>query len=267
MEEDFSKYNGEGTMLRKAQLRMLDILVEVDKVCKRHNIPYWVDYGTLLGAVRHGGFIPWDDDLDISMMEEDYRRFLAIAPQELSEQYVVQNSDTEKYYPLTFSKVVDVKSRTIDSTLDFSQSKRKHQGIWIDIFPIIKGNVRFRRWLDPLYGRCYRRVHHFEPFNVSVAIAYLLYPFVWVLKQMMLLLSMFCDKNLRMDEFGLTEPLYAMQKHYSDYLPAKDIQFEKMVVSVPNNYDKVLTDYYGNYMQVPPEEKRQIHTTSYEFCD
>ena len=80
MEEDFSKYNGEGTMLRKAQLRMLDILVEVDKVCKRHNIPYWVDYGTLLGAVRHGGFIPWDDDLDISMMELPITVFPIVHP-------------------------------------------------------------------------------------------------------------------------------------------------------------------------------------------
>ena len=85
--EDFSKYNGEGTMLRKAQLRMLDILIAVDKICRKHNIPYWLDYGTLLGAVRHGGFIPWDDDLDISMMKEDYDRFLTIASKELPEQF------------------------------------------------------------------------------------------------------------------------------------------------------------------------------------
>ena len=58
--EDYSKYNGEGTQLRKAQLCMLNILVEIDKICRKHNIPYWLDSGTLLGAVRHGGFIPWD---------------------------------------------------------------------------------------------------------------------------------------------------------------------------------------------------------------
>ena len=58
MTEDFSKYNGEGTVLRKAQTKMLDILVEVDKVCRKHNITYWIDYGTLLGAIRHGGFVP-----------------------------------------------------------------------------------------------------------------------------------------------------------------------------------------------------------------
>ena len=71
MEEDFSKYNGEGTMLRKAQLRMVDILVAIDKVCRDNGINYWIDYGTLLGAVRHKGFIPWDDDIDICVLTED----------------------------------------------------------------------------------------------------------------------------------------------------------------------------------------------------
>lgn len=265
MEEDFSKYNGEGTILRKAQLRMLDILIEVDKICKKHNIPYWIDYGTLLGAVRHGGFIPWDDDLDISMMKEDYDRFLSIAPKELSEQFVVQNLSTEKYYPLTFTKIVDKESKAVDNTMIYSQSKRKYQGVWIDIFPIIKGNIHLRRWLDPLYGRCYRRVHHLEPMSISVAIAYLLFPFLWFFKGVMSFLNRFCDKNLRMDEYGMTEPLYNKQKYYSDFLPVKSIIFENFSFPVPNHYDKVLTNYYGDYMKLPPEEKRAIHTTSFEI--
>lgn len=265
MEEDFSKYNGEGTMLRKAQLRMLDILIEVDKICKKHNIPYWIDYGTLLGAVRHGGFIPWDDDLDISMMKEDYDRFLSIAPKELPEQYVIQNSKTEKYYPLTFTKIIDKESKAVDHTMIYSQTRRKHQGIWIDIFPIIKGNIHLRRWLDPLYGRCYRRVHYFEPISISVVIAYMLFPLLWLIRKMMSFLNMFCDKELRMDEYGLTESLYSKQKYYSDFLPTKDIKFENITLPSPNHYKKVLSEYYGDYMKLPPEEKRAIHTTSFEI--
>lgn len=265
IEEDFSKYNGEGTQLRKAQLRMLDILVEIDKICRRHNIPYWIDYGSLLGAVRHGGFIPWDDDLDIGMMKEDYSRFLSIAPQELPDQFVVQNISTEKYFPLTFSKIVDKNSKVYSN--DYSQQKCKYTGIWIDIFPLVKGNYNIRKWLDPLYGRCFRRIHHVEPFNISVAISYLLFPFVWAARHVMRFFFLFCDKNLRMDEFGMTSPLYRKQKYYSDYLPTKDIQFENIVVPAPNRIDKVLTDYYGNYIQVPPEEKRETHATTFEIYD
>ena len=81
--DDFSKFNGEGTVLRKAQMREVAILQEVDKICRKHDIKYWIDFGTLLGAVRHGGFIPWDDDLDISMLSSDYQKFMEVAPQEL----------------------------------------------------------------------------------------------------------------------------------------------------------------------------------------
>ncbi|MBD5280217.1 MAG: hypothetical protein HDS35_06710 [Bacteroides sp.] len=68
-----AKYNPEGSDLRKAQLRMLSLLIFLDKVCKDNNLEYWLDSGTLIGAARHGGFIPWDDDCDIEMMEKDYK--------------------------------------------------------------------------------------------------------------------------------------------------------------------------------------------------
>lgn len=258
MEEDFSKYNGEGTDLRKAQLRMLDILIAVDKLCRKHNIPYWLDWGTLLGAVRHGGFIPWDDDVDISMMKEDYDRFLVVAPKELPDQFVVQNTHTEKYFPYIITRIVDLNSETTRSgTIGYSHSKRKHRGLWIDIFPVVKGNIRWSRWLAPLYGRCFRRIHHIEPFNISVLIAYLLYPSVWLAKRLLDFLNSYCDSELRMDE--LTEGDSRKQKLFSDFIPTKKIQFEGVYFPMPNHAEKVLTDYYGDYMQIPPEDKRVIH--------
>lgn len=264
---DFSQYNGEGTELRKAQLRMLDILIEVDKICRSHGIPYWIGYGTLLGAVRHGGFIPWDDDLDICMLKEDYDRFLPIASKELPEQYVVQNVKTEKYFPHSFTKIVDKKSKAFDGTMGPVQGKRKYQGLWVDVFPLIKGNVRLRQWLNPLYGRCFRRVHHFESFNLSVVIAYLLYPIVWTMKQLMIFLCRFCDDDLRMDEFAINFRSSGRQKYKSDYLPTKDIQFENITVPAPNKWDKVLSDTYGDYMQIPPEENRETHHMVCQFFD
>lgn len=259
MEEDFSKYNGEGTDLRKAQLRMLDILIAVDKICRKHNIPYWLDYGTLLGAVRHGGFIPWDDDVDISMMKDDYNRFLAIAPKELPEQFAIQNTNTEKYHYVPFTKVIDKYSKVTVISKNQLQQKRKYQGLWIDIFPVIKGDVRYLNLVEPLYVRCFHRIHHFEPFNFKVLVAYMLYPFVWVAKQIICLQGLLGDKEKIMEDFGVPETAPARQKFYSDYLPIREIQFEGVSFPAPNHTDKVLTKEYGDYMQVPPEDKRIIH--------
>ena len=69
-----ARFNPPGSALRQAQLKMLDILVEVDRICRRNNISYWLSSGTLIGAARHGGFIPWDDDIDIEMLLPDYKR-------------------------------------------------------------------------------------------------------------------------------------------------------------------------------------------------
>ena len=77
------RFNPEGSILRRQQLRMLELLDAVDCICKKHNIPYWLSSGTLIGAARHNGFIPWDDDLDIEILRSDYLRLIKILPQEL----------------------------------------------------------------------------------------------------------------------------------------------------------------------------------------
>ena len=91
--------------LRKAQLKMVDILVAIDDICKKHDIEYFLAYGTLLGAVRHKGFIPWDDDCDICMMRADYEKFVQIAKRELPKNLFLQNSDTDPNFPRTMTKV------------------------------------------------------------------------------------------------------------------------------------------------------------------
>ena len=120
--EDFSQYNPEGSTLRKMQLRILDILVEIDKVCRKHGIGYWIDFGTLLGAVRHGGFIPWDDDLDIAMTSEDFQKFLEIAPKELPPTLFLQTKSTDPSYNMPVNKVRDKESFFITQHDDFTKN-------------------------------------------------------------------------------------------------------------------------------------------------
>ena len=97
-EELRKRFNPEGSLLRRQQMRMLDILIEVDKICKKHDIRYWLSSGTLIGAVRHNGFIPWDDDLDIEMMRSDYLRLMKVLPSELPEWLALQNDETDPNY-------------------------------------------------------------------------------------------------------------------------------------------------------------------------
>lgn len=120
--------------LRRCQLKQLTILEEIDRICRKHNISYWLDGGSLLGAVRHGGFIPWDDDIDIAMPLDDAKRFAQVAPSELRQGLVLQDPETE----LTrepIMKVRDTNSFYVEANDDFSLPYGK--GLYVDIFPFI----------------------------------------------------------------------------------------------------------------------------------
>lgn len=118
--------------LRRMQLLELDILRDVDRVCREHGIAYFLDSGSALGAARHGGFIPWDDDIDLGMPREDYDRFLAVAPEALGERYEVSEPLTSDCHSAMFAKVWlrGTKFYTVE-TLDAGIK----QGVGIDIMP------------------------------------------------------------------------------------------------------------------------------------
>ena len=111
-------------LVRERQIYILD---EVVKICEKHGLIYWLDGGTLLGAVRHKGFIPWDDDIDIGMMREDYEQLIPLLEEELPSDLVVQSRKSDKKYKLPFVKVRDRYSK-IEKDFEFN-------GIFIDIFP------------------------------------------------------------------------------------------------------------------------------------
>ena len=113
-EELRERYNPDGSLLRRQQMRMLEILLEVDRICKQHHIPYWLSSGTLIGALRHNGFIPWDDDLDIEMLRSDYLRLMQVLPEELPEWLVLQNDETDPNYFYFYAKVRDRRSRMLE---------------------------------------------------------------------------------------------------------------------------------------------------------
>ena len=260
-QEDLSRYNPEGSTLRKAQLRMVDILVEVDKICQKHKIDYYLDGGSLLGAVRHHGFIPWDDDLDISVMRKDFPRLRKALIDELPENLVYQDRKTDFNCPIIFAKVRDRHSLFDEPGV----SKMNERGIFIDIFPNEKvPSMGWKRIIDYPYGHCIRGIHNFSDAKDKI-LSCIIFPFVWTLVQ----LTRFVNLFILTDKIAYTYGCPITYNNYSikDVFPVTYVPFEHIQVPVPHNYDIVLTRLFGDYMQIPPEEKRRVHSTKIEFYD
>ncbi len=258
--EDFSKYNGDGTLLRQMQLTMLHILIEVDCICRRHGIPYALEGGTCLGAVRHKGFIPWDDDLDILVWQKDLERLREILPKELPNDLVYQDETTEPHYHMKLAKVRDRYS-VIEECVPF---KFKEKGIFIDIIPY-EHVVAFpiKNAIDFVYIRCLRGIRGYTDVWYEIALGYVCYPFVLMAAAM----CRFWTKIFPTKQVGHVYGWKSYKHMPEDYIfPPKEIEFEGHSFMGPNNPHAFLTALFGNYMQIPPEEKRETHTISIQFA-
>jgi len=262
--EDFSCYNGEGTELRRMQLRILEIMVEIDKLCRKHDIKYWLDGGTLLGAVRHGGFIPWDDDLDICMMQEDYLKFIEIAPKELPEHLLLQLPELDPSYKVEICKVRDKNSFFVTQHEDFTKGYAK--GLYVDIFNVMPYPKVSREVLKPLM-KWMGKTHFFFKVKQDVTlknfVATITFPILNVCLQA--IWAVLCLKpkiKLGKNKFYNT---YGTYYEPDDIFPITDIEFEGKKLMGPKNPDGVLSAIFGNYMQIPPKEKRITHIIHVEM--
>lgn len=253
--------------IRPLQLRILEILLVIDKVCKAHGLRYYLAAGTMLGAVRHKGFIPWDDDVDIAMPRKDYDLLMQHSQEWLPEPYEALCAEQNPEYPSDFAKVIDSSTTLIE---------RAHHsyvgGIYVDVFPI-----------DGMTSNTFMQHIHFARYSFYKKIIYLLCrdpykhghgPSCW--------LPLLCRKLFTLK--GVLHRLLELQKKYADnaqelvvdhdfwmrgimppsvYGNPQEVDFEGHVLCGVEQADQYLKKLYGDYMTIPPGDKQRQHNFYY----
>lgn len=258
----------ESGRLRQLQLVEIEIMKEIFRICKKNNINCFLIYGTLIGAIRHKGMIPWDDDIDLGMSRNDYEKFIIAAKQDLSDAYILQNYHTEPQCGLIFAKVR--KKGTLMNE-KYSAHIKMSQGIWVDIFILdnISDDLNKRKkeklkikLLKNLYIiKCgYKMPEYMSNWWLPIyLLAKLL--LIFVPKQKLIdsldhLLTLHKDEEtLYVDCYGSASIKNVIPRSYIENLI--DIEFEDNLYSCFKEYDSYLRGIYGDYMTPPPVEERQ----------
>ena len=256
--------------LRNSQLEMLKVFVDF---CEKNDVRYYLAGGTLLGAVRHKGFIPWDDDIDVSVPRPDCEKMQRISKGRLGK-YVLQKPDASCPYHAESWRMYDT-SVVIESSLGGTSKKPVYIHAFIDIFPIeglpdsIQETKKHYQKLLPdrklinctmgslWYGKTFKsKLFHLTMRPVAKLIGYKrLYNNI--------------QKEVKKYSFDdsryigvMTAPVHTLEERMvkSEYVPQVKVIFENMELNAPQNYDTYLTQLYGeNYMEMPPEDKRVSH--------
>ena len=262
--------------LRKLQLLEFEILKKVKDICDRYDITYFLSGGTLLGAVRHRGFIPWDNDVDVAMPRPDYERFLKIAEKELEYPYDVLIPNESKDYLFPFTKIIDRRAKV-------KTSSRKNEQIWYvwaDIFPLDSMPKNKLHFTLRKYHILFRRMMYmYSCFDDMVTINKKNRPMV---ERIMIRfgslshLERFLDTSKQIRKYNQCLCRYPFSKGYyiinlmgvykfksvmerSIYGKKTEIPFEGVNFRVPEQYDLYLKRIYNDYMSFPPEDQRNLH--------
>lgn len=258
--------------LSEIQSESLKILKDVHSFCKENGIMYSVAYGTLIGAIRHKGFIPWDDDVDIIMPRPDYDRFCRTYK---SNNYKIKSPEVDVDCMLAFARVYDDKETIIDSIIPWSKDKI---GVWIDVFPLdsVPDNNSFvdekeyknaiKNWKQSITART--ALGHFRKeksllFNVKLALKKIIFrngnKAKYYVDSIVNCQHLHTYKST--NHWSQLGCLDALEWHrIEDFESILLMPFEDTEVMVMNGYNNVLRECFGDYMQLPPTEQRVGHS-------
>lgn len=257
------------TKMKKIWAVELDLLNELLQVCKKHSILIFASGGTMLGAVRHKGFIPWDDDIDLMMYREDYNRLCEVAPSEFEYPYFFQTEYTDPgslrgHAQLRNAMTTAILEKEYDGKWSFNQ------GVFIDIFPLdavidddvlfSKQKVEAMKYKD-LYKKYSRRTTRYYKFGRDFKALYRAFAhrflFDFFLKKEIEAYHEFeeiCQRYNQVDTKMISTLSFQFDnknlfKYRADYLEFEDMPFEFMTIPVSKNYDNALRQRYGDYLE------------------
>ena len=253
--------------LKKLHEVQVEILKDIDKFCQEHNITYFLIAGTLLGAIRHKGFIPWDDDIDIGMLRSDYEKFIKTYPSDKNNKYFVQTLETDPNYWHSYAKIR--KKNTFMNEAKIA-SLNLNKEIFVDLFPF--DNVK-----DGGYDKIKYRANIIKVIRESIYVKrkiitlrdcrikflsaiFLIFP-VKTLYKFQKKLMMKYDK-IETTNVACYIGEYQTRNEYLKkdvFLPVKKQEFEGEMFNAINKPEVYLEQIYGDYMKLPPKEKRVAH--------
>lgn len=277
MGEKYREYDAKSLeKLHKVQKNMLEDFIHV---CQKHGFPYFVIYGTAIGAVRHEGFIPWDDDIDVAMLREDYNRFCGVFQEELGERYSLLTPEIDKRYACTVTHIQ--KKGTVFVT-EGSKHLKCEQAIFMDIFPLDyvakeekKRSCQARKAI--FWGRLLFLSGTGKPSIPTKGILGTLYKGIcqgihlilaglrisprWIYRQFVKASTRYNTPEERSEYVTSFEYAGCLKDmiRKEDIFPLQTGSFEGIEVCLPKCNHEFLTKIYGEYMQIPPEESRVNH--------
>lgn len=248
------------SMLPKIHEKELELLDELKRVCDENNIKYFINYGTLLGAVRHKGFIPWDDDADVIMLREEYDKFISLPENAFNVDKFYLDSMKNKEYYFPWSKL-----KYKGTTMMQSFNRYMHNNeIWIDIFPLDKTtkdeklrNKQFKKarfLMDTMMFR-YGKGNSSLKNIIKTLYSFVRCPFstVNIKNKLNKTLIKYANDNTSGIVYNICNPKLVDIKYFEE---EDNYEFEGHFFRGPKNYDALLTFYYGDYMCPPPENER-----------
>lgn len=262
--------NSNGQSLRALQLEELKILQQFKQICDKHQLKFYMTAGTLLGAVRHSGFIPWDDDIDVVMPREDFEKLRKIMSQDTPPGYFYQDGYTDDSYPFFFAKLRKNGTQVAEPTLE---GVPMHTGIYIDIFPLDicpqskSIAILFFKSIELL--TCGLLAQNNPKFTCGYVKWYmrLLHSVCRRMPRLVLLksrdgvrsiVSRWC-KQSRLCTVGGAHG-YPYETYQAEWFRTIDtVSFEGNLLPAPMGWDALLSNMYGDYMCPPPKGKREGH--------